>query len=153
LLSAEVAGEKVKPVQGSDGSRVPLLRTGFRPNGPYEVTFVFQHSGSPFAKKGGSELSLPKMNVPISLLQWEVFLPQQYKVKDFRGDAISAALVPVSFSSDGELNRLEVFAKVSPSGSLRPLGLLSGQIGGYVTDLNGAIVSNAKVTVLQTDYG
>src|SRR5262249_41970032 len=79
IVSAEVAGEKVKPVQGSDGSRVPLLRPGFRPNGPYEVSFVFLHSGAPFAKKGGSDLSLPRMDVPIDLLQWEVFLPQQYK--------------------------------------------------------------------------
>src|SRR2546422_3550336 len=30
LLSAEVAGEKVKPVEGKDGTRVPLLRAGFR---------------------------------------------------------------------------------------------------------------------------
>src|SRR5262249_52492181 len=51
ILSADVAGEKVKPVEGSDGNRVPLLRPGFRPNGPYEVSFVFMHSGTPFAKK------------------------------------------------------------------------------------------------------
>src|SRR5713226_9602820 len=31
ILSAEVAGEKVKPVQAPDGNRVPLLRAGFRP--------------------------------------------------------------------------------------------------------------------------
>lgn len=90
ILSAEVAGEKVKPVQGTDGARVPLLRAGFRPTDAYEVSFVFLHSGAPFAKKGGSELSLPPMDVPISVLEWEVYLPEQYKVKDFGGDAISA---------------------------------------------------------------
>ena len=94
ILSAEVAGEKVKPVQAPDGSRVPMLRPGFRPSDSYEVSFVFMHSGAPFAKKGGSELSLPSMDVPISLLEWEVFLPEQYKVKDFGGDAIAANLVP-----------------------------------------------------------
>jgi len=62
----------------------------------YIVSFVFIHSGSPFAKKGGSDLSLPKMDVPINLLQWEVFLPEQYKVKDFGGDAIAANLLPAS---------------------------------------------------------
>src|SRR5262249_50475812 len=109
LLSAEVAGEKVKPVQGADGSRVPLLRTAFRPSGPYEVAFVFQHAGTPFAKKGGSDLTLPKMDVPISVMQWEVFLPQQFKVKDFSGDVIAANLVPdTSVSYDGELNRSAV---------------------------------------------
>src|SRR5207249_1683221 len=71
ILSAEVAGEKVKPVEGSDGNRVPLLRAGFRPRDAYEVSFVFMHSGAPFAKKGGSDISLPKMDVPIDLLQWE----------------------------------------------------------------------------------
>jgi hypothetical protein len=54
---------------------VPLLHAGFRPVDSYTVSFVFMHSGAPFAKKGGSALSLPKMDVPINLLQWEVFLP------------------------------------------------------------------------------
>jgi hypothetical protein len=68
ILSAEVAGETVKPVQGADGNRVPLLRPGFRTTDAYDVSFVFMHSGAPFAKKGGSELSLPQMDVPINLL-------------------------------------------------------------------------------------
>src|SRR5262249_49311850 len=70
-LSADVAGERVKPVQGPDGNRVPLLRPGFRPVGSYTVSFVFMHSGTPFAKKGGADLSLPSMDIPISLLNWE----------------------------------------------------------------------------------
>ena len=111
ILSAEVAGEKVKPVEGPDGNRVPLLRAGFRPTDSYTVSFVFMHSGAPFAKKGGSDLSLPKMDVPINLLQWEVFLPEQYKVKDFGGDAIAANLLPPSpiyaaaGTYDGEVGR------------------------------------------------
>ena len=96
ILTAEVAGEKVKPVQGADGSRVPLLRTGFRPAGAYTVSFVFLHAGSPFAKKGDAGLSLPKMDIPISILEWEVFLPEQYKVKDFGGDALSTSYWPAS---------------------------------------------------------
>ncbi len=99
IVSAEVAGEKVKPVEGPDGNRVPLLRAGFRPVNSYTVSFVFMHSGAPFAKKGGSDLSLPKMDVPINLLQWEVFLPEQYKVKDFGGDAIAANLLPPSITN------------------------------------------------------
>ena len=96
ILSAEVAGEKVKPVEGPDGNRVPLLRGGFRPVDSYTVSFVFMHSGAPFAKKGGSDLSLPKMDVPINFLQWEVFLPEQFKVKDFGGDAFATNLLPLS---------------------------------------------------------
>jgi len=156
ILSAEVAGEKVKPVQGADGNRVPLLRPGFRPNGPYEVSFVFQHSGAPFAKKGGSELSLPKMDVPINLLQWEVFLPEQYKVKDFGGDAIAANLVPASFSVDGAGDYAPAGLAMPISSarpSFRPMSLLTGQIGGYVTDPQGSPIPSAQVTVQQLDYG
>jgi hypothetical protein len=157
ILSAEVAGEKVKPVQGADGNRVPLLRPNFRPSGSYEVSFVFMHSGSPFAKKGGSELSLPKMDVPINLMQWEVFLPEQYKVKDFGGDAIAANLVPASFTFDGAVGYVagDSGTVVTKSGTntYHPLSLLTGQIGGYVTDPSGATVANAQVTVLQLDFG
>jgi hypothetical protein len=97
ILTADVAGEKVKPVQGADGSRVPLLRAGFRPAGAYTVSFVFLHSGTPFAKKGDSDLALPKMDIPIGILEWEVFLPERYKVKDFGGDALAASLWPADY--------------------------------------------------------
>ncbi len=116
ILTAEVAGEKVKPVEGPDGNRVPLLRPGFRPTDSYNVSFVFIHSGAPFAKKGGSDISLPKMDIPIDLLQWEVFLPERYKVKDFGGDAIAASLLPPAsqdVSGAEEFQTLELFGKVS----------------------------------------
>jgi hypothetical protein len=156
ILSAEVAGEKVKPVQGAGGNRVPLLRPNFRPSSSYEVSFVFMHSGTPFAKKGGSEISLPKMDVPINLMQWEVFLPEQYKVKDFGGDAIAANLVPAGFSFDGAGGSW-LAAPAAPTASarssFRPMSLLPGQIGGCVTDPSGATLSNAQITVQQLDFG
>src|SRR5215469_3991799 len=161
IVSADVAGEKVKPVEGSDGNRVPLLRPGFRPNGDYEISFVFMHSGTPFAKRGGSEISLPKMDVPISILQWEVFLPEQYKVKDFGGDAISANLVPASYSlmeANGAADRLGAASgfyhhKVAPPPPPASAPLLSGQIGGYLVDPGGAVISNAERSVTQLDTG
>ena len=100
IVSADVAGERVKPVQGPDGSRVPLLRPGFRPVDSYAVSFVFMHSGAPFARKGGAEIALPKMDLPIGILEWEIFLPERYKVADFGGDAIPANLLTPS-SPDG----------------------------------------------------
>jgi Carboxypeptidase regulatory-like domain len=121
ILTAEVAGEKVKPVQGADGSRVPLLRTGFRPAGAYTVSFVFLHAGSPFAKKGDAGLSLPKMDIPISILEWEVFLPEQYKVKDFGGDALSASYWPSGF---------ERFPRQDNVGTGEGRGIGSGSGGG-----------------------
>jgi Carboxypeptidase regulatory-like domain len=145
ILSAEVGGERVKPVQGADGSRVPLLRPGFRPTGSYEVSFVFMHSGSPFAKKGGADLSLPSMDIPISLLSWEVFLPEQYKVKDFGGDVIAANLVPQPLREDDAIaaERSRDASKFNYAAVQAP----PGQMGGYVTDPSGAVIPNARVTV------
>lgn len=176
IVSADVAGEKVKPVEGTDGNRVPLLRPGFHPNGDYEVSFVFMHSGTPFAKKGGSEISLPKMDVPISILQWEVFLPEQYKVKDFGGDAIAANLFPASYTvmesmglasksfqagvgvgagagggvGGGTYGRL-IASAMPPPPPAAPM--LPGQIGGYLIDPSGAALPNVQVSVTQLDTG
>src|SRR6478672_308255 len=154
IVSADVAGEKVKPVQGPDGNRVPLLRAGFRPNGPYEVSFVFMDSGAPFAKKGGSELALPSMDVPISLLEWELFLPEQYKVKDFGGDAIAAYLLPAALVEDNRTQISSTFTNTNGAGvranegldqlqivpGVAPAQLLPGQIGGVVVDQQGAVI-------------
>lgn len=157
IVSAEVAGEKVKPVEGSDGSRVPLLRPGFRPVDSYEVSFVFMHSGTPFAKKGGSEISLPKMDVPITVLNWEVFLPEQYKVKDFGGDALNASLLPESpqmFETMGlATGSFQAGVGVGAVAGISPVVLLPGQVGGYIVDPQGAVVPGTRVTVKQLDTG
>lgn len=164
ILSAEVAGQKVKPVQGTDGNRVPLLRAGFRPTDSYEVSFVFMHSGAPFARKGDSQIALPSMDVPISLLQWEVFLPEQYKVKDFGGDAIAMNLLQPTASFD----RLETFARLHENEGLDNMALMApgaiggpvqrrelgaGHLAGVVLDPTGAVIPNAQVTVTSLANG
>jgi hypothetical protein len=157
IVTAEVAGEKVKPVEAPDGHRVPLLRPGFRPVDSYEVSFVFMDSGAPFAKKGGSELTLPKMDVPIAVLQWEVFLPEQYKVKDFGGDALAANLLPASFQGVESMGYASGSFQVAENGKLvggiAPLTLLPGQLGGYIVDPSGAVITNAQVSIIQLDTG
>ncbi len=170
IVSADVAGEKVKPVQGPDGNRVPLLRAGFRPTGPYEVSFVFMLAGTPFAKKGGSELALPSMDVPISLLEWELFLPEQYKVKDFGGDAIAANLLPAPLTEAGDITgtfnktTLYTFGALqgnAGSGSPTQLAQLSpgvvdgsrGAISGTAVDPQGAVIFGANVKVVNQRTG
>jgi hypothetical protein len=154
ILSAEVAGEKVKPVEGPGGHRVPLLRAGFRPVDSYTVAFVFMHSGAPFAKKGGSDLLLPKMDVPINLLQWEVFLPEQYKVKDFGGDAIAANLLPAaSLDVSGEEGEASGMTGQYFVRNIEMVSLLPGQMGGTIVDAAGAVIPNARVTVTHLDTG
>src|SRR6267154_1670427 len=150
ILSAEVAGEKVKPVEGPDGNRVPLLRPGFRPTDSYNVSFVFMHSGAPFAKKGGADLSLPSMDIPISLLTWEVFLPERYKVKDFGGDVIAANRVPEPFREEDAINAENHDSNVYSNARMEAP---PGQMGGYVTDPSGAVIPNARVTIIANNGG
>ena len=93
IVSVEVAGLPAKPVEGTDGSRVPLLRPGFRPDGAYSVSFVYLHTGAPFLKKGDMQATLPKMDVPIDVVEWELFVPDQFRADRFAGNAIEAALM------------------------------------------------------------
>jgi carboxypeptidase family protein len=150
ILSADVGGERVKPVQGPDGNRVPLLRPGFRPTDSYTVSFVFMHSGAPFAKKGGADLSLPSMDIPISLLTWEIFLPEQYKVKDFGGDVIASNRVPEPLRE--EVAMRDQNTREVGMGSVR-MESFPGQMSGYVVDPSGAVVPNARVTITSTENG
>jgi hypothetical protein len=162
VLSSDVAGEIVKPVLGADGSRVPLLRPGFRPTGDYEVSFVFQHAGAPFAKKGGAELALPKMDIPIGNLQWEVFLPEQYKVANFGGDALAAHLFPSAqeggaleeptFTNAG-LRMPTMIVNGSPRSIAGSSALVAGQVGGVVVDSTGAVIGGARVEIRNVTTG
>lgn len=156
LLSAEVEGEKVKPVQGADGSRVPLLRAGFRPAGAYTVSFVYLSSGLPFAKSGAYELSLPKLDVPVNLVLWEVFLPERLDVKQFGGNALSASLIALAAQNLPVSSAEEYYEK--DQNALMPndleLGRLeAGQIGGVVVDPQGAVIAGARVTVVNPQNG
>ncbi|HKP84744.1 MAG TPA: carboxypeptidase-like regulatory domain-containing protein [Blastocatellia bacterium] len=156
LLSAEVEGEKVKPVQGSDGSRVPLLRAGFRPSGAYTVSFVYLSSGAPFAKSGSYEMSVAKLDLPISLVMWEVFLPDRLEVKRFDGNALSASFFPakaqeVLANAGDDYNEMD--QNIWAQNKLDLSGLEAGQIGGIVADPQGAVVAGATVTVINTQTG
>jgi Carboxypeptidase regulatory-like domain len=156
ILTAEIEGVKVKPVEGPDGNRIPLVRPGLRTGDSYTVSFVFMHSGTPFAKKGGSDLSLPKMDIPINLLQWEVFLPERYKVKDFGGDAIAANLLPLvsqdvsGAESDGDITGIPVAASMT---NYESVSLLPGQLGGLIVDSSGMVVPGTRITITQVDTG
>jgi hypothetical protein len=158
ILSSEVQGVAVKPVVGADGNRVPLFRPGFRPTDVYEVSFVFLHSGTPFARKGDTQLALPKMDIAVANLNWEVFLPDRYKVSKFDGDVLAEQLFPFSSGPDAAeepvftANLLQLPVMVvngMPSDSV----LANGQIGGIVTDPTGAIIANASVRIRHLGTG
>jgi len=136
IVSAEVADEPVKPALGSDGTRVPLLRPGLRPNGGYTVSFVYIHAGTPFARKGEIQMTLPKMDVPIGVVEWELFVPDSYNVKATDGNVIDRALFPTAVAGRDS----EVSESITVSGAT-PVGQAPGAGGGATGGLAPAPAS------------
>ncbi len=99
------------------------------------------------------------MDVPIDLLEWEVFLPEQYKVKDFGGDVMAANLVPPAFQESVVVAEYgaagaaggAIGGIVGPVSSAAPVS--PGQLGGTVVDSSGAVVPGAHVTLTNSDTG
>jgi len=153
LFTAEVEGERVKPAQDKDGIRIPLLRPGLNSSGAYNVSFVYQSEGPRFAKNGSYDMGLPKLDIPINLLTWEVALPERLEVKQFGGNAVAAELLPAAaanFLADG-VDDVDAAAQNWTENDLSTLG--AGQIGGTVVDPNGAVVAGAQVAVTNTQTG
>ncbi|PYR90403.1 MAG: hypothetical protein DMF84_21055 [Acidobacteria bacterium] len=144
MLSAEVAGAPAKPVEAKDGDRVPLLRPGFRPDGPYMVSFVYLHAGAPFAKKGDMQMTLPKMDLPIDLVEWELFVPDQYRADRFDGNVLNADLI----NRSGAYDRISVgygSGVGSGLGAAAPATAGPGQIVGRIVDQQGAALPGVTV--------
>jgi hypothetical protein len=156
IFSAEVEGQTVKPVVGPDGNRVPLLRPGLVLSGPYTVSFVYLTLGARFAKGGTYELGLPKLDIPISLLNWEVYLPDRFDVKQFGGNALAEVMLPprardLIASDNEEYDENTVDAWTSKGLDIGRLA--AGQIGGIVIDPSGAIIPGATVIVANKATG
>jgi hypothetical protein len=142
MASVEVAGQPAKPALGTDGTRVPLLRPGLRPTGPYEVSFVYLHAGTPFAKKGDLDMALPKMDIPVGLVDWEVFVPERYSTRVTGGNAIDAEV----------LNRhlLKSIPEVAGAGSGRSSGAGSGIGVGTEGGVAGGAYLPSRTDLLST---
>lgn len=153
LFSAEIEGQTVKPVKGDDGSRVPLLRQGLDSSKPYTVSFVYLSSGSRFGKNGSYDMGLPRLNIPVNLLTWEVSLPDRLEVKQFGGNAFSAELFPTAAQNfliagaDNDDYEANTWSSIDLS------TLQAGQVGGIVVDPSGAVVAGAEVTAVNTQTG
>lgn len=154
LLSAEVEGQRVKPVVGADGSRVPLLRAGLDSSRAYTVSFVYLSSGARFGKSGAYDMGLAKLDIPVNLLTWEISLPDRLIVRQFGGNALSADLIPTAvaynmLSEGGDTGDYDANTWTQNDlDTLQP-----GQIGGIVVDASGAVVVGANVTVTNTQTG
>jgi hypothetical protein len=155
IVSVEVAGMTAKPVEGKDGSRVPLLRPGLRTDGLYAVSFVYQHSGAAFLKRGDMQMSLPAIDVPVNVVEWELFVPDEFRVDRFDGNVVSASLVAVGAagvaSGVGSGVGMGVgggYGSGTFQQALSPLApAMPGQIAGRVLDQSGAPLPGAVVTI------
>ena len=146
MVSVDVAGQPAKPVLGTDGTRVPLLRPGFRPNGPYQVSYVYLHAGTPFDKKGDIEMTLPRMDMPVGIVEWEVFAPERYSMKSIGGNAIETSMMRVSEGSDRRAR--ENYS--GPPGRVSEemiAGGAAGQISGVARDKSGAVLPGVTIEV------
>ena len=130
IISSDVAGQPAKPADGADGTRVPLLRPGFRPTDAYTVSFVYLHAGSPFLKKGDMRMMLPRMDLPVTLVEWEVFVPEMYRVDRFDGNVIPADLA---------------MQEVTMAAEAISVPQIPGTIVGRVLDQYGAAIPGADV--------
>jgi hypothetical protein len=147
LISVDVAGASAKPVTGSDGTRVPLLRPGFRPAGGYAVSFVYLNAATAFARKGEIAMTLPRMDLPVSLMEWEVFVPSQYSAKAIGGDVIDARLAEIAtapqaspIASHANVDKGRVTISPMPSGRSR-----QNVVTTY--DSSGAVLPGVTVNV------
>ena len=93
-------------------------------------------------------MGLPRLDIPINLLLWEVSLPERLQVKQFGGNALSAELFPegvLSAAVDGDDNVGRGYAVGGVRTDAGAFG--AGQISGVIVDANGAVVAGAEVTV------
>jgi len=151
ILSAEVEGERVKPVSDVDGNRVPLLRQGLDSSKAYNVSFVYLSSGSRFAKNGSYDMGLPRVDIPVNLLTWEVLLPDRLEVKQFGGNAMAADEFPAAVANNMLRDGVDESDSVVRVWSETDTTTLEGgQIGGIVVDPMGSVVAGAQVTVTNT---
>jgi hypothetical protein len=154
LFTAEIEGQPVKPAQDNNSSRIPLTRPGLDTSKAYTVSFVYLNEGPRFAKNGSYDMGLPKLDIPINVLTWEVALPERLEVKQFGGNAVAAELLPAAaannFLVDG-VDDVDSAARNWTENDLSTLG--PGQIGGIIVDPNGAVVAGAQVAVVNTQTG
>ena len=57
------------------------------------------------------QMALPRMDVPISVVEWELFLPGEYKADRFSGSAIAAHLIEASAVVGGLTETVTVTAE------------------------------------------
>lgn len=153
LASVDVAGQPAKPVTGADGTRIPLLRPGFRPVGTYTVSFVYLHGGAPLAKRGDLAMMLPKLDLPVGLVEWELFVPERYTVQVVGGNVLDQRVMGYADRSGSSSADHPAAGPVEAPSELRRGGLAPGIAGGVGGGVVGGIAPAPSVTPSRIEPG
>ena len=101
LWSVFVAGKPVKPAKDKNGHiLIPLEKSQLREEGltqfPVEIVYLDKTPTMKFL--GNIKLNLPQNDIPISSLQWSLYLPSEYAYFNFGGDVkqVKASMFPVA---------------------------------------------------------
>jgi hypothetical protein len=94
------------------------------------------------------------MDIPIGLVEWEVFVPDRFSVSKFGGNMITGDYITVRSPGGGAGHGVgSGSGRGVGEGNIAPaLGAAPGQIVGRITDENGAVLPGVTVTV-KAPYG
>ncbi|MFH1201847.1 MAG: hypothetical protein V1674_03025 [Candidatus Omnitrophota bacterium] len=122
IWSVFVSGKPVKPAKDKTGSiLIPLEKSRMSDSGlnQFPVEIVYLDDVSKMSLLGNLRLNLPKSDIPISSLNWSVYLPIDFTYFNFGGDVKPAQRAAVRIASRSISGKL---------GGERPLEKKSGHI-------------------------
>ena len=90
------------------------------------------------------QMTLPKMDVPVNVVEWELFVPDRYRVDHFDGNVLAASLWELerscrrAFRAASSAGWLAAWLPVSAPARAAGSPTAPGQIVGRVVDPSGA---------------
>jgi hypothetical protein len=157
IVSVEVGGSPAAP--GRRRRQRAAVASRPRTDGLYAVSFAYLHAGTPFLKKGDMQMTLPPMDIPVNVVEWELFVPDSIRADRFDGNVIGAALVGSGGGGRGSgigsgtgHGVGEGVGGGAGGGVYKPMlsplaPAMPGQIAGRVLDSTGAPLPGVMVTV------
>jgi hypothetical protein len=150
IVSVVIEDEPAKPVSGDDGVRVPLLRPGLHGRQHYTVEYVFLHGADASRRKGDIALALPRMDIPIGEIAWEVFAPEDYTFRHVGGNVVEdgALFRAMARAQKAEPQLAPVPSPPTKAGQTIVSRVASGPAGrvtGVVADTSGSALPGVSI--------
>jgi hypothetical protein len=87
VWSTFVSGKPVKPGQDEEGRiLVPLEKSQSGTTANFPVELIYLTRGEPLGTKGGYGLALCQLDLPVTHMQWSLYLPEKYRYKKWKGN-------------------------------------------------------------------